>query len=150
MNKQTNLERCESVIKLLQAGLNAVFGENRIKVEIDKSDKENESILIDGWIYLHPVFEIPKERWIKGGFGKKHLVKYTEEQALWAVSTARVIPATREEPEDVDITDIDTLHFNEAIHLVLGLISNNIYNQFAEYEAEKEMERLEKEFYKNS
>lgn len=134
--------RCDNVIDGLERGLASVF--DKVKVEIENRGEDDACILIDGWIYLNPVVEIPKERWIKGGFGKKHLVKYTDEQALWAISTARIIPATRNEPEDVDITDIETTHFNEAVHLVFGLIAKNIYNQFCEYESEKEMAELEK------
>jgi len=135
----SKIERCNRVLDGATRGLEAVFAD-KAKVEI----VDNESILIDGWIYLTPTVEIPAGRTIKFG-GKNHVVNYSEEQPLWMLSTARFIPQTRWEPEDVDITDAGTFHFGDAMHLAITLIAKNIYNQFCESESEKEMDEMEKD-----
>ena len=139
--EMTEIERCNRVIKGINEGLAAVFGD-KCSAEI-----ENDSIIIDGWICLAPVLALPKPRTFTDTSGKAHNVSFsgTKEHALWEISTLRHVPGDRETPPDVDINDIDTLHMSDAMHLAITLVANNIYNQFCEYRSEQEMDKAREE-----
>lgn len=134
----TEEERCKRVLDGMTRGLAAIFGEGKISVETEKQGSEF-SLMVDGWICLMPTTGVPKPRTIKPRHGKEFVVNYTEEQPLWALSTLRFIPSTLWEPEDVDITEIDTLSFPDCMHLIITLIAKNIYNQWCESESEREL-----------
>lgn len=141
--EMTEIERCQRVLDGANRGLAAVFGENKIKCEICDAGNQEICLVLDGWICFSPVVEIPKEKWFKSRHGKEHLIKYTEEHALWAITTVHQIPGGYWEPPDVDINDVDTVHFGEAMVIAINLIAKNIYNQWCECESEKEMDKLE-------
>ena len=91
--KETNIELCLNVQVDIAEGLAAVFGKDKISVEIEQSDKGNESILIDGWLCLYP----------------------SEEKNKWDFSTLKFIPQTYWEPEDVDIKSLTMDKIKELV-----------------------------------
>jgi hypothetical protein len=135
--------RCEAVLNDLIEGLAVVFGKEKIKVEIENTYGEP-NIVIDGWVELVPVMAVPEpQEFIR--FGKKHTVTYKGERPMWAVNIIEFIPGDRETPEDVDIREMGNFAFHDAIKKAINLISSNIYDQWAQAQAEARMDEIETE-----
>jgi hypothetical protein len=150
-SEMTDGQRCEQFLTNLKGALNAVFGQNekkqdRISAEMvfAQYEKDSYSILVDGWIELLPVMAMPENKTITK-FGKTHVIKYEGERPMWAMNTLRFIPATRNEPEDVDINEIGNFVTHDAIHLVIELIAKSLYGNWQQYQSEKEMEEQQAE-----
>lgn len=107
----------QKIISNLTEGLKAVFGRD-IKVELDTSCG-CDIITVDGWLCFS---------------------QSESEKNKWDFSILKFYPATRHEPEDVDIIDVGTFTLNEIINKeILPRIASNLYSNWSDWKAEQEM-----------
>jgi hypothetical protein len=103
------------------------LGDLKVKVSFDETDKD-EVLCLDGWVYVHKC-EITKRKGLKGEYNVPGFF----------ASFGKIIPQTRDEPEDMDIIDVTecpSIHLAiiEALKVIVGNMLDIKGSDFLGYE----------------